>query len=245
MAVVLEPDTEAIQTGKPVNNVANCTEMVDYFLEGLKVTGLEEGISVGAGVGTWHPRYRDFIDSFAALRDLDFIDMHIYPVNFDFLDRALTIADMARASGKAVAMTEAWLYKARDRELATVTNVAIFSRDVFNFWGPLDAQFLAALVKLGHYRKFEFISPFWTNLFFSYLDYDKTHHLRPRKLMALSTRAAAVNMVFNRYTRTGATYGQLIGEPASTRVSEIAPAGQGGRLDGSPVWNRIASDRFM
>ncbi len=44
---------------------------------------------------------------------LDFIDMHIYPINRSYLANAQQIAATAAAAGKPVAMSECWLWKVR------------------------------------------------------------------------------------------------------------------------------------
>ena len=110
----------------------------------------------------------------------------IYPVNRDYLDRATTIVRMARAAGKRVAATEVWLYKAGSRELGQgFTSEAIFGRDAFSFWEPLGRKFLEVMAK----------------------------DLRPRQLIALSTRVAGEAMAEGRFTQTGLTYKTLIAGP--------------------------------
>jgi len=96
LSVVMEPDTEADQTGLPMNTPANSVRVVRAILAHLKEAGIS-GIQVGAGTGTWHPQYEAFTRAYAAA-GVDYIDLHVYPVNRDFLDRAFT---MARAVGAA------------------------------------------------------------------------------------------------------------------------------------------------
>ena len=48
---------------------------------------------------------------------IDFVDMHLYPVDrAAILPRAVEIADIAASYGKQVGMTETWLYKVNEAE---------------------------------------------------------------------------------------------------------------------------------
>jgi len=212
LAVVSEPDTEADQTGLPMNTPANSVRVVTSIISALRGAGLS-GIAVGAGIGTWHPQYDAFVRAFAAT-PADFIDLHIYPVNRDYLDRAASIARMARATGKHVAMTEAWLYKTGANELGgSFTAEAIYSRDAFSFWEPLDRKFLEAMAAFAHAERLDFISPFWTKYFYAYLEYESASNLRPQQLIAASTRAAGEALAAGRFTQTGIAYKRLITSP--------------------------------
>jgi hypothetical protein len=148
-----EPSTEAMTTGLKVT-VPEFTESVRYILNGLN----RSGVLIGAGAGTWNNL--DYVKSLARDTDLDYIDIHIYPANY--LDQALTIADIARTNNKRLIVGEAWTYKVYDSELGDLGNIAtqadIFSRDVYSFWEPLDSKFLEILVKLANLKGYEFIS---------------------------------------------------------------------------------------
>lgn len=213
LSLVMEPDTEADQTGLPMNTPANGVRVVTQVLGALKSAGIA-GIRVGAGVGTWHPQYEAFTRAFAST-GVDYIDLHVYPVNRDFLDRAAAMARLARQSGKGIAMTEAWLYKAGSADLTRgFTAEGIFGRDAFSFWEPLDRRFLEVMVTFAHAERLLFLSPFWTKYFHAYVDYDTARSLGPAQLLALSAREAGKAIVENRFTQTGLTYQSLItGKP--------------------------------
>ena len=208
LTIVIEPDTEALQTGKPVNDVTIQTEYVIDVLNKLRENGITD-VKIGAGVGTWHPQYKEFITSFANT-DVDYIDTHIYPINRDFLERAITIADIAQSYDKSITMSEAWLFKTAETELGSVTETEVFARDVFSFWTPLDQKFLEVITKLAYAKEFEFISPFWTKYFFAYLDYDEVSEKSSEELIALSSAEAGANIVAGKYTSTGLKYKELI-----------------------------------
>ncbi|MDR7547717.1 MAG: hypothetical protein QN149_10620, partial [Armatimonadota bacterium] len=254
LSVVMEPDTEADQTGLPMDTAANSVRLVTSVLSALRRAGLTE-IRVGAGVGTWHRQYDALAQAFAAT-GVDFIDIHVYPVNRDYLDRAVTVAWIAKRAGKAVAMTEAWLYKAGSAELSRgVTSEEIFGRDAFSFWEPLDQKFLEVMVTFAHAERLAFFSPYWTKYFSAYLDFEQAKGLAPRDLAALSTRAAGEALAAGRFTQTGLTYKTLIASgapppptapsstPGSARPSRVLVE-NGGRVAWSHVRDLIAYDHI-
>ncbi len=208
LTITIEPDTETLQTGKPVNDVTIQTEFVNEVLNELVESQITD-VKIGAGVGTWHPKYKEFTTSFANT-DVDYIDTHVYPINRDFFERVLTIADIAQSKGKPITMSEAWLYKTAETELGSVTETDMFARDVFSFWAPLDQKFLEVIAKLAYVEEFEFVSPFWTKYFFAYLDYDEVSGKSSEELIALSSAEAGKNIVAGKYTSTGLKYKELI-----------------------------------
>ncbi len=224
ISVIQEPDTEAAQTGKPdLGTVAGSTALLRRILAGLAALG-PHGAKIGAGVGTWQKDYALYVNNFAA-EAIDFIDMHVYPPNRDFLVRAIEIADIAHASGKEVAMTETWLYKTRESELGSLSYGDIFRRDPFAFWAPLDALHLRAMVELSHYKKLLFMSPFWSGFFRAYVDYDGTTRLLPYALLKPLLDAAQFdNMLNGVYTKTGHAYKNAI----ATEPDAVPPAAPGG-----------------
>ena len=210
LTIANEPSTEAMTTGLKVT-VPEFTETVRYVLNGLD----RSGVLVGAGTGTWN--HLDYVKSLARDTSLDYIDIHIYPANF--LEQAITIADIAHAHNKRLIIGEAWTYKVYDSELGDLGDIAtqskIFGRDAYSFWEPLDSRFLDMLVKLANYNGYEFISPFWSKYFFAYLDYEVVpKNLNYRQLTQLSSQEAFLNMLSHEFTHTGLTYRELINAAA-------------------------------
>ncbi|UCH51403.1 MAG: hypothetical protein JSV54_01130 [Chloroflexota bacterium] len=206
LTIANEPSTEAMTTGLKVT-VPEFTETVRYVLNGLD----RSNVLVGAGAGTWN--HLDYVKSLARDTSLDYIDVHIYPANF--LEQAITIADIAHTYNKRLIIGEAWTYKVYDRELGDLDDIAtqavIFGRDIYSFWEPLDSRFLETLVKLANYNGYEFISPFWSKYFFAYLDYETVpKNLNYRQLTQLSNQEAFQNILSNEPTPTGLTYQELI-----------------------------------
>jgi hypothetical protein len=206
-----EPDMEAQFTGQPVDDPDTSTQTVNFYLDGLRRAGVRR-IAIGAGVGTWQPSYDQFVTRYANATTLDYIDLHVFPVAFDFLERALDIADIAHSAGKKVAMSQAWLYKLSDGEIERGEWAdEAMSRDPFRFWAPLDQKFLRTLVKFAHFKDLEFMTPYWSTCFFAYLDYQRAEDWSPRQLWQTQWGEATDNMFKGSFTSTGRAYKQAIG----------------------------------
>ncbi|MCS6903309.1 MAG: hypothetical protein NZO41_03415 [Candidatus Bipolaricaulota bacterium] len=208
-----EPKTAQENTGLPFT-VQNFTEIVQYILNGLE----RAGVLIGAGAGTWDNLA--YPESLARSTSVDYIDIHIYPINFDFLiDRALQIAEIARRYNKKLFLGEAWLYKTRDAELfgpPVAAAPGLYARDVFSFWEPLDVKFVETVWKLVHYLKIDFASLFWMRYFFGYVEHtERTKTLSPAELFQLANLEAAKNMLQDppKLTQTGLTFQRLIAKP--------------------------------
>ncbi len=199
LTIFSEPDTQATNTGLDFS-VANFAATIRHVVEGLP----HRGVRLGAGAGTW-----DRLDYFAALAripQLDYIDLHIYPVHHDFvLDRVPEVASMARKHKKGISIGETWLYKVSKRELRTrISPVKAFARDVYSFWQPLDSQFLEIIVNLSHHIDAEFCSFFWMKYLYSYLPYNaKTRALRPQQLINLVDSLAGQQILRGTLNPTG------------------------------------------
>ncbi|MFH0738865.1 MAG: hypothetical protein V2A59_03290 [Candidatus Omnitrophota bacterium] len=164
LSIISEPDTEAMLSAQPLDDLNNSSLLVNYVVAVLRKSRIK-GIKLGAGVGLWHPRYRAFVLSFAQCRRLDFIDLHVYPINLGLLGRVEESADIAIKHHKRIGISEAWLYKCRTRELGKGNNSAeLFSRDAFAFWEPLDEKFLKVITALTRINRFDFFSLFWPNV---------------------------------------------------------------------------------
>jgi hypothetical protein len=183
-----EPITEVDNLGPgnsslsaQLDNPVTDTNMLMGFLNDLQRAGLRStNILVGAGMGTWQPSFDTYLTNFVNL-PLDILDVHVYPINSttnggtvvqDFLTRILSMADAAHSHGMRVGMGECWLQKERNSELGLNYSVLLYQgRDTYSFWAPLDEEFLLSMVKVGYWKQFDFIDPFWTDFYFSYLDF--------------------------------------------------------------------------
>jgi len=172
-----EPTTEENLTGLFItptqwkNFIADTTGKIDR-------TG---GILLGAGTGTWENP--DYINTIIGMHGLDYIDLHIYPLNKngELWERGLNYALQARAAGQLVTMSESWLWKASAQELGNGLGdwEKAMNLDVYSFWYPLDERAISDIMDLADATRMDFVSFFWTRYFFAYLDYDKTPHYLP------------------------------------------------------------------
>lgn len=185
-----------------------------YVSDSLRAMN-RRGVLVGAGTGNWDST--DYVKKFARETDLDYIDIHIYPLasgRDDYMQRAREMAGIARSARKRLVIGEAWLYKASPRELrSNPTAPSIFARDVYSFWAPLDSEFLEAMARLGRAEGVEYISPFWTKYFFAYLDFGKTGLFAgPKQLTSQVDKAMVTALMAGKYSPTGEAYRRLARE---------------------------------
>lgn len=214
LTIANEPDTEVANTGQTaLKDVNTYVATLTFYIDGLKNAGITN-IKLGGGFGTWQKDYQTWATKFSTETDLDFINIHIYPVDADLLDRALTISDIARKNGKKLALQEAWLYKWQIGESSgdIAASAAIYGRDVFSFWQPLDQKFLEVLVKLAHYKKFDYISAFWSNYFFAYFDYEDVKNT-PLPKLGQVLKEGLMGAQAGKTTQTGLFYKQIITAP--------------------------------
>jgi fibronectin type 3 domain-containing protein len=248
MVVLEEPDTEGFMAGQPnADTVAGSTSMLNQILSSLQQSGVA-GMKVGAGVGTWQEGgVQGFIKSFTGQgcsakqpcisMPLDFIDMHIYPINNlgppannNFLANALTIATLAHAVGKPVSLSQAWMWKVRNSEWGVLTEDPIMARDPFSFWQPLDIYFLQTMVNLANYEQMLYMAPFQSQYFSAYLTYDSgTQNLTPAQIFSEEGTQSSLNWQQAIYTSTALSFYNSIVAPADT----VPPSTPGGLTGGS------------
>jgi hypothetical protein len=106
LGLIQEPDTEATNAGKPeLGTLPVVMDSLTQAIQAVKATGAPSVLF--AGIGTWQSldaeayNYVDYIKAFASVPELDIIDVHVYPVIFDYLPRLNTIAKLAIDAGKA------------------------------------------------------------------------------------------------------------------------------------------------
>jgi hypothetical protein len=207
-----EPDTQGKLTGRSDTSTPDgFSRITASLVEQLRAAGVGK-TQLGAGIGTWQRSGETYLKALCST-GIDFVDLHVYPVNRDMLDKLITHTDQAHACGKPVAISEAWLQKQRDAEFTQIDAVfdnAIYARDTFSFWSPLDQKFLISLVKFAHWRRLLYLSPFWSKFFWAYLDYAKVGRLSKQDLMTESARASATGIRDGTVTPTGAAYKQAI-----------------------------------
>lgn len=211
LVVQVEPDTEEAVTGQPVNNVFNSVELIQCILGALETVNVST--KVGAGLGTWHREYQLFAEEYTQTTNIDFLDLHVYPINYDFLERIDTLKEIAAASDKKIAVSEAWLYKSSDMELLNPAPARFISRDPYSFWAPLDARFLVGMTRLARHHEMEYFSPFWSNYLSAYLNYDEAHGLPAESVSVWLALQSFVNWLRGDLTESGTAYLEVVLNP--------------------------------
>ena len=110
---------------------------------------------------------------------LDYIDFHIYPVNTEnsqsLIGNSLTIASMAAAAGKPVAMSETWLWKMEDSEWQVLTSDQFRVARAVQFLGA--GEYVVScrpLQNLANYTQMLYQAPSEPDYFFAYQTYGGT-----------------------------------------------------------------------
>jgi hypothetical protein len=218
MLVALQPDYATLVSDPGAQSAGLKLSIRDwrgYIAKSLDALGQQLGLfptRLGAGCGLWDDF--EYVQAFAGIPRLHYIDLHLYPLTSggeqDF-ERLMTWPDRIRAidPGKSVVMSELWLYKLGSGEkFKGALDPAIFARDTFSFWSPLDQKFLRIAGRAARATKLELIAPFWSRYFFAYLDYNDplTFRLSARQLVDLAAQRAAEAILQNRVTETGAAF---------------------------------------
>ena len=201
-----EPDTEAKLTGlKQLNDPENYAGMVRFIIKDLN----KGKTLVGVGQGTWITP--DFAKAFAKT-DIDFINIHIYPFGTHVLDVMNQIISIAEQNNKRLILDECWLYKAeRGEGLDMASTAAVYSKDHYGFWQPVDNLFLEAMAKFAGNNRIEYVSPFWSHCFFANLKYNsldeqQSYSEANRKFV----QTVFKNMQSDKFSGTGLFYSELI-----------------------------------
>jgi hypothetical protein len=220
LTILHEPDTVAELTG--LRTVLDPEVATAYVKEAL--AKLKRGdTKIGAGSGSWSSPA--FAEAFAKIPGVDYIDIHIYWIDPGSIARAYAMAESANSRGKPVVFTEVGLYKSlgegregmplgedfeKDPNVEGV--VAVYRRDVFSFWEPLDIEFLDVTARLAKSVDTLFVSVYWTNMFFSYIDWTReTAGMSYQQLNAqLSGQRTAEAWLAGRFTCAGRAYQAII-----------------------------------
>ena len=210
-----EPDTDLGISGGRTALYGSPTAyagMVQTMISQLHAAGVK--IPLGAGIGTWLDNGDASAWVSALLKSgIDFMDLHVFPVNFNGLPALVTYTDMAEQAGIPVGIAEAWLLKESDAEYQNPPSGAsvaggetYYARDPFSFWAPLDQAFLSDLQKFASWKHLIYVSPFWTRYFWAYLDYNTVANLPALQITAQAAQAASAALASSQMTSTGNGY---------------------------------------
>lgn len=205
LTVLAEPDTEAKLTG--VSVLATPDGAARAVGDVLAAAGPRGAARIGAGAGTWLPT--SFAQAIAA-QPVDYLDAHVYPANAQSAANAVALAGVARRAGKPLVIDEAWLYKTDQPGIAGGPAAAetVFRQDVFSFWQPLDARFLATTFTWARKAGAAYVSAFWSWQFFTYLAWTPQLDAAPyQQLVAAFDRAVAPTLTTSATTDIGGQWG--------------------------------------
>lgn len=183
LIVAEEPDTEANTSGQQnMNNPTDAAQMIQGEITAVQALNLAKPPKMGAGFGTWMGAFppsglAEYIAAYIAL-PLDYIDIHIFPVNTEagisLIANSLVVASSAAAVGKPIAIGQAWNWKMENTEWTVLNGNDYRARDPFSFWAPLDQSFLQTMQKLSNYAGMIYTIPEGPNYLFSYQTYNGT-----------------------------------------------------------------------
>ena len=180
-----EPDNEAVNAGQPnLNNPNMAASMIAGEIVAARAASLTS--KLGAGFGTWLGPYEpnslmDYTNAYLGL-PLDYLDMHIYPINTEynglenFLSNALTVYQAASTNilPRPVAISESWPWKMEDKEFNVLSTDTLRARDPFSFWAPIDVYFIQTMEKLANYTQMLYLTTQGNDYFMSYQTYGGT-----------------------------------------------------------------------
>ena len=216
LSLICEPDSEATNGFQPTeNSPAGALQLLQTILAALQQAGVTN-VTLGAGAGTWIANFTSYLQEFAALPQLSYVDMHVYPVNNSDLTNVITGATMIQQAGKAIGVSEAWPDKEANSELGLLDISTIDSRDVFSFWSPIDTAFLQAMVDCAQYMKFSFFSPSFPQFFAAYLNYNLVSAETPAQLLSAGFAASGTANSAGTFNSTGSAFSTMIVGPDTT-----------------------------
>lgn len=201
-----EPDTEAKLTGlKELVDPMAYAGMVQLILKDLN----RGSTLVGVGQGTWISP--DFAKAYAKT-EVDFINIHIYPFGKRVLEVLNQICATAKEGKKRLILDECWLYKVAPGEaLGVAASAAIYRRDIYSFWEPVDRLFLESIAKVASQKNIEYVSPFWSHCFFAGMKYDPFDEtLSYKELNGRFLQAVSATMQAGTFGPLGRFYSDLI-----------------------------------
>jgi|GEM_PF-1356107 len=176
LTLEMEPQTQEVNLFNLIDySVDSTISLINYFTSNLNVgTTL-----IGAGAGTW-----DDIGFFEeiAQTNIDYIDYHIYPPHFNYIDNiAFKIDSIADVYNKKLVIGESWSYKATNFEMVDITDpvatsALVYSRDGFDYWESVDTLFVKSMILLSQQSKVELVQFHWAYVLFGQLTYNAGTH---------------------------------------------------------------------
>jgi hypothetical protein len=176
LTLEMEPQTQEVNLFNLINySVDSTISLINYFTSNLNPSTT----LIGAGAGTWDDM--NFYEEIAAT-NVDYIDYHIYPPHFDYINnRAFLIDSIADANNKKLIIGESWCYKGTDFEIVDITDpvatsALIYSRDFFDYWQSIDTLFVKSMILLSQQSKVELVQFHWLSIMYGQITYNAAIH---------------------------------------------------------------------
>lgn len=227
LTMEMEPQTQEANLFHLIDySVDNTIALIKYFTSNLQAGST----MLGAGAGTWDSF--TYFQQIATNTAVDYIDYHIYPPHFGFISNvAFRLDSIADANNKKLVIGESWCYKATNYEVGSITapigtSQLVYSRDVFDYWTPVDTLFVRALVDLSQQSKVELLQFHWPNVMFGQLKYDHATHgtMPPQQILNLGAQIGYTNMFKFNLSPVGLyTRQKIAGICEATSVREAPP----------------------
>jgi uncharacterized protein (TIGR03437 family) len=232
-----EPDTESALIGLTAEYTPQqwATE-ISTMVAQMRSAGINGKPLVGAGCGAWQQNGPDYVQALLST-GIDYFDMHTFSVNLGLLNTGQTYLDMAIAAGKRAAISEAWDHKLTDAQMKAPTEFGIINTlataepyNAYSFGATQDAEFLGEMIGLAYWKQLLYVSPFESEIFFAYLDYNQTSGLSGTDLTAAETKAESTAMANGTTSSLGQWYAAAIKPVNAATVSAasgMAPVAPG------------------
>jgi phospholipase C len=202
LSILDEPDTFSGNLHLQLDSATAAVQVVNDELSGL----VRGSTKVGAGTGTWSDPAID--QALLTRTSIDYLSVHVYPIAAPDLDDLDTVSALAAQSHRPVVLDETWLYKGTSQGYASVVTDAKIG--TFDFFAPLDARFLQAIVAYARRHAFAYVSPFWSSQFFAYLPWTPALDVASYATVRQQASQLQVQAIeHSRFSTTGREYGTL------------------------------------
>ncbi len=243
MSVITEPDSESQNSGQAsAGTPSGSLQELQTILAAIQAANITN-VPVGAGAGTWINSFSTYIQNVLSTT-ASYVDLHMYSMSYSFPENALTAASMAHAAGLPITMSETWCKKIGASQLqgivGALNNEGVDALGMFSFWEPLDQQYLQALVNMSQAGQFTFVSPFWTGLYFAYLDYGQYGSQTSDQVMTASESAASAARQAGSFSGVGQAWENMIIDTPDQSAPQVPAApsiGQYGQTTIQVLWS--------
>src|ERR1700722_8265278 len=209
-----EPDTHAWQTDlSQLNTPSGWWTFLSGVLTGLN----KDGTKIAVGGAAWDSP--DFITQAVADPRVDDIAIHLYPLYGDSLNNMIQEGKLADQNGKQIIIDDFWDLKSTSQDpnafgnLASGLSLANLGADRYSFWIPLDMKFLSEIAKFSNDYNVAYVSPYWSDYLFAYLNYSPSDSgstaLGYAELVSLENAAANNNVASGTVSQIGCYYKEL------------------------------------